>query len=461
MSQTRSVGFRQRRQGVSPSDSSAVLGCSLPETRRRKQALTTELCETLQFSGRLFDPAVLERMRLESFLGQLSTVFLNLPGAEVDSYIAEALAGIVTHLGVDRGELAEVVSTRQLIVTHCYRVPGLPAQSRQMPGETLPWYISAIRRGEPLRLSHLPDDLPAEATAERAHVTRLGMKSHLMIPCKVTGEVVGAICFASFQRTIEWPPELVEPLRLLGELFTNARIRTKADAALRERELSLQQTDAGLRKLTALLLHAQEQERRRIAREMHDDWTQRLAILGIEMAKLEKREDIGARALPHLHAMQDSLVRLSEDVHALSRQLHPSILDDLGLVEALRSECATFSKREGIGVVFLPRSLPANLPSSVALSVYRIAQEALRNVAKHSGANEARVSLAMSDSDMVLRVRDKGAGFEPIVGRVQPGLGLSSMRERVELIQGQLTITAAPGKGTTVEVRVRLADKMS
>src|SRR5207302_4110523 len=100
--------------------------------------------------------------------------------------------------------------------------------------------------------------------------------------------------------------------------------------------------------LAAKFLHAQEEERRRIAREMHDDWTQRLALLSIDLAKLERHLGAPETAQPLLRAMQEQLVSLSEDVHALSRQLHPSILDDLGLVEALRSECAGFSRREGI-----------------------------------------------------------------------------------------------------------------
>jgi signal transduction histidine kinase len=204
------------------------------------------------------------------------------------------------------------------------------------------------------------------------------------------------------------------------------------------------------------LLHAQEEERRRIAREMHDDWTQRLALLGIDMAKLAKHLGTPEAALPLLRTMQEQLVKLSEDVHALSRQLHPSILDDLGLVEALRSECASFTRREGIAVVYRPEEVPTTLAKDVALCVYRVAQEALRNVAKHATVDEAEVSLSATGPELLLRVRDKGAGFDPAAGHAQPGLGLSSMEERVRLVQANLSITSAPGRGTTVEVRVPL-----
>jgi signal transduction histidine kinase len=225
-------------------------------------------------------------------------------------------------------------------------------------------------------------------------------------------------------------------------------------------------TREGLRTFAALLLHAQEEERRRIAREMHDDWTQRLALLGIDIARLEKHLGNPAMALPLLRAMQKQLVSLSEDVHALSRQLHPSILDDLGLVEALRSECASFSRREGITVHYRPTEMPSGLPKDVALCIYRVAQEALRNLAKHAAANQAWVSLVAAGPSLVLRVEDKGVGFDPARARAggavnapvrSPGLGLSSMEERVRLIEAELVVMSAPGQGTTIEVRVPLA----
>jgi signal transduction histidine kinase len=244
---------------------------------------------------------------------------------------------------------------------------------------------------------------------------------------------------------------------LVGEIFTNAVVRKRSDEALRIREQSLRQAHEDLRELAAKLLHAQEEERRRVAREMHDDWTQRLALLGIDTAKLEKAIGMPETAMPLLRTMREQLVSLSEDIHALSRQLHPAILDDLGLVEAVRSECASFSHREGIAVVYQPGEVPATLPKDIALGVYRIAQEALRNVAKHAAVNEAWVTLVASGAELLLRVEDQGIGFDPAGEHSQPGLGLSSMEERARLIQAELCITSARGRGTMVEVRAPLA----
>src|SRR5262249_13960039 len=155
--------------------------------------------------------------------------------------------------------------------------------------EELPWYARTIQEGEILPLSRLPDDLPLEATHERAYCTQVGLKSHIMIPLKVMESVAGAIGFGSFHSYRHWPADLIQRLQLVGELFTNALARKRADEALRAREQSLRQTREGLRKLAARLIHAQEEERRRIAREMHDDWTQRLAVLSLDLAKLEKQ----------------------------------------------------------------------------------------------------------------------------------------------------------------------------
>lgn len=212
-----------------------------------------------------------------------------------------------------------------------------------------------------------------------------------------------------------------------------------------------------LRQLTARLLHAQEEERRHIAREMHDDWAQRLALLSIDLARLESSLDTPEKALLLLRTMQEQLVELSEDVHILSRQLHPSILDDLGLVEALRSECASFTHREGIAITFQAEEIPAGLPRDHALCLYRVAQEALRNLAKHAAVKEAWVTLSCTDSELRLRVEDRGIGFDPAAAHHRPGLGLTSMEERGRLIQARLAIVSAPGQGTTVEMLVPLS----
>jgi PAS domain S-box-containing protein len=208
------------------------------------------------------------------------------------------------------------------------------------------------------------------------------------------------------------------------------------------------------RDLASRLLRAQEVERRRLAREMHDDLTQRLAVMAIEIGKLERQLDLPGAVAEALRSTGDQLVKLSEDVHALSRQMHPSILDDLGLVDALRSECVHFQQREGIAVSYQPDNVPAGLPRDTALCLYRIAQEALRNVVRHAGTGGALVSLIGYDGEVLLTISDGGKGFDPADARPRPGLGLASMEERARLIGAELSVASHPGKGTTISVLV-------
>ena len=185
---------------------------------------------------------------------------------------------------------------------------------------------------------------------------------------------------------------------------------------------------------------------------MHDDWAQRLALLGITAAQAEAGLTDPKSVRPLLRVVQKQLAELAEDMHDISRQLHPSILDDLGLVEALHSECAGRAA-EKLKVTFKSESVPLTLGDGVALTLYRVAQEALRNIVKHAAAKTARVTLSADGGELLLRVADDGIGFDPAARSGEPGLGHSSMAERVYIIGGRLTIDAAPGRGTVVEVR--------
>jgi signal transduction histidine kinase/ABC-type uncharacterized transport system substrate-binding protein len=207
--------------------------------------------------------------------------------------------------------------------------------------------------------------------------------------------------------------------------------------------------------LAGRLITAHEDERRRLARELHDDLTQRLARLAIDAGKIEHSPPASNHAEPG-RTMREELVHLSEDVHALSYRLHPSLLDDLGLVEALNAECDGFSRRESIQVEFKPRDIPREIPWETALCLFRVAQESLRNVARHSGASAAEVSLRKVDGGIEMAVHDNGTGFDPAHDRGRHSLGLASMKERVHLLGGELDIDSAPGRGTTVVAWVRL-----
>jgi PAS domain S-box-containing protein len=243
----------------------------------------------------------------------------------------------------------------------------------------------------------------------------------------------------------------------------------KLEERVRERTLELSRANARLARqiakrkrveearteLLRRLVGAQEDERRRIARELHDDFTQRLAVLAIDIATLEQSPDCPEKIRETARHVRAQLVALSEDVHSLSRQLHPSIVDDLGLTDALRAECISFSHRDGIAVHFRSQGIPTDIPRDVSLAAYRVALEALRNVARHAQTRRASVQLVAKHQQLVLCVRDRGVGFD-MAARAKTGLGLESMRERARLVQARLAVRSRLGEGTKVTFRMPL-----
>jgi signal transduction histidine kinase len=223
-------------------------------------------------------------------------------------------------------------------------------------------------------------------------------------------------------------------------------------AALLSQRIRRRRAELRSEHLGGRLITAHEDERRRLARELHDDVTQRLAGLAIEAARAESRSVDGGAA----QSIREGLVKLSEDVHSLSYRLHPSVIEDLGLVEALRAECDRVARNEPVHVDLNSRDIPRQLPPDTALCLFRVAQEALRNVSKHAEASKVAVSLQRLDGGLVLWVHDDGIGFDDSAEDRRPSLGLSSMRERVRLLGGKLDIESSPGRGTSVAAWVPL-----
>jgi len=240
------------------------------------------------------------------------------------------------------------------------------------------------------------------------------------------------------------------------EINNNITERKQAEKALRESEEALRYSQADLQSLARRLISSQEEELRRLSRELHDDLTQRLAVLAIEAGKLE----LGLRKIPEpcqetlqtISEIKDQLIKVSEDVHNISRQLHPTILDDLGLVRAIESECAALMRRKDLEITFRNEDVPAKIGNDIALCLYRVLQESLKNIITHSHANSCKIFLKGTDNTICLTVGDNGVGFDPVEVRNKPGLGLSSMRERVQLNLGAFSITSHPGKGTVINV---------
>ena len=234
--------------------------------------------------------------------------------------------------------------------------------------------------------------------------------------------------------------------------------RKRAQAVLSRQQAELAQSRLELQGLAGRLLTAQEDERRRISRELHDDLNQRLAMLALEVETLcQQPPPSQAATVARLRTFHDGVIGLSDAVHDLAYRLHASVLDDLGLRAALRSYLADYQRRESIDVELKDTTLPETIPVNVASCLYRVAQEALRNVARHARATRVTVSLERSHEGVRMIIVDDGTGFD--VARTESvgsSLGIVGMQERVRLVDGRFALVSRPGKGTHVDVWVPL-----
>jgi signal transduction histidine kinase len=205
--------------------------------------------------------------------------------------------------------------------------------------------------------------------------------------------------------------------------------------------------------LSGMLLNAQEQERTRLAAEIHDDFSQRLAVLslGLEMTDEGIPESM-SQTHGQMRELMESASELGADLHSLSHQLHSSTLERLGLVAGVGSFCKEFALQRGPQVAFSHLDVPRSVSPDVALCVFRVVQEGLRNVQKHSGASHAQVRLEIVDGMLHLSVSDDGAGFDVEGGTAPQGIGMWSMRERVRAVGGRFEIHSEKQKGTRIDV---------
>jgi signal transduction histidine kinase len=221
-------------------------------------------------------------------------------------------------------------------------------------------------------------------------------------------------------------------------------------------EEKLRLSELNLQNLAGRLIQAQEDERHRVGRELHDDIAQRLALHEIDLENLrdslaQAGQHSQARLVSELHLKVDEL---TTDVHNLSRDLHSARVRLLGLRPVLRELCQKISAQQRILVSLHIAELPDRMPAELALCIYRVAQEALNNVVKHSRTHEALIELNCSDDTIALKVTDFGVGFD--LSAAQAGVGFASMRERLRMFGGELFVESILGNGTEILARVKL-----
>ncbi len=240
--------------------------------------------------------------------------------------------------------------------------------------------------------------------------------------------VIGGVCII-----------LAQAATIVGLLLHRAR-RRRAEAFARD--------------LGGRLINAQEDERRRIARDLHDDLSQRLALMSVELEMFGQKPPAQPEAIAgRMREFSGKVKSLSANVHELAHELHPAKLDQLGLVAAMRGFCRELATLKEMAIEFEARDVPQTLPTDMSLSLYRILQEALQNVIKHSGATCVKVQLTADSLELCLVVADDGDGFDPRAIQTNGSLGILSMRERVRMVKGQMSVKSRQGEGTRIEVR--------
>ena len=254
-------------------------------------------------------------------------------------------------------------------------------------------------------------------------------------------------------RTV-WPDGSVHWLAGRSQLFTDGSDRPLRligmVSDITERKLA----DEALATVGRQLIEAHEEERTRIARELHDDITQRLALLAIELAQWSEDERSGSEVREHVRHAQERIDEIAKDVQGLSHRLHSSKLEYLGLVSAARSFCEELAERSKVEIEFRHSGVTQSVPKDVSLCLFRVLQESLQNAVKYSGVRHFTAVLTGTPETIELTVQDAGIGFEEEKASGRKGLGLISMRERINLVHGDFSLKSKPGIGTTIYARV-------
>jgi PAS domain S-box-containing protein len=240
--------------------------------------------------------------------------------------------------------------------------------------------------------------------------------------------------------------------------FRDEHGKVKGAIALVEDITEKTNTEVALARAKSALAEVQAEEARRIAGELHDDITQRLALISFEIEKILSGPSCSYGELwSHLCTVREEVNNVSDGVRDISHRMHPSVVEYLGLTRALEYLCGDFSEREGIPIRFHPEGAAPEMPPVIAYSLYRIAQEALHNISKYAKAGDVDLTLARTGQTIEFSITDSGVGFD--TSARNSGLGLHSMRERVELLDGTFVITSAPGRGTQIVASIPLPPK--
>lgn len=323
------------------------------------------------------------------------------------------------------------------------QMPATDLSGRSLPDlAALHWGLTDLGR----RLEPLLQDTPGEAL-EFEHEWNSPQRRTLLIKAQALS--------TDDSRVLLLTLEDISLRRETERLINREKKELETEIATAARKLNRTQDE--LRGLAAHLITVQEEERQRVARELHDDISQRLSLIEIALQEVGAGER-GQQAFNSLGGAREQVHRLNDDIRALSHRLHPAILNDLGLPAALKALVAGFGERHQMPATFATQDLPEAIPQEPAVALYRITQEALRNVAKHAGKTHVKVLLIGENGGLTLKIMDFGLGFDTDAELPSAGLGMISMQERARLVHGSFHVQSALGQGTFITVQVPLEE---
>ena len=316
------------------------------------------------------------------------------------------------------------------------------------------WPADVVHSGKPL-IHDLTQYYPNLRQHPRgAAAWDAGLRAAIHLPVSVENKVEAILEFGS-ERPLASDQQLIGTLEAVGDRLSRFFERRRAQLIFLKQKEELEASAQQLFDVAGRLVDSQEEERRRIAREIHDDFSQRLALVSMKITNLAGRDRVlsASELNADLEDVRGSISSVAEDLHGLSRQLHPARLELLGLVRALRAQCNEFQRTRGIEIIFEASASDRDATQQAATCLYRVLQESLTNVAKHSETKRARVNFDRRGDQLEMRIRDHGKGFSPADAGTK-GIGLVNMEERVRLLKGSLIIKSSPGNGTEILVRL-------
>jgi len=399
------------------------------------------------------EEALQYRAEFERLVSDISTNFMNLSADQIDSWINHVLKRIGEFAGVDRSYVFQFDNKgTKMDNTHAWCAKGIEPHIQKLKGllvDGFPWATGKLKRLETLYIPRVAD-LPPEASPEKKEFQSRGVQSLVNVPMVSRGSIVGFLGFDSVRAEKSWAEEDMALLKTVGEIIVNTLERKRAEEEIRH--------------LSRQLIGAMEDERRRVARDLHDELGQAVTALDFGIEALRNSLPV---ELKDQETRCDELIgmveQLGDTVRDLSSELRPDMLDHLGLIPTLEWYINDFAKRtQGLQIDFQAVGVKKRPSSEIEIVLYRILQEGLNNIARHAKAKRVSVLLAYSHPKLILAIKDDGVGFEetkgmlPFVAKKQ-GVGLLGMRERAASVGGAIDIRSSMGKGTVIRAELPVA----